>query len=147
MCEPNHRSEMSNSDSTGPLPDLDSASVLATVLESVPSGVLIFDSRGQLRVASTPLAAMFGMEPQQLRELQNFDNVVAELAPRCTGPEALAARWRQHLAAGEAAWDELELASPPRKILERFAQPILGPAGQRAGWLEVYRDVTGERLM
>ena len=138
---------MSTSDSTGPVPDLDSASVLATVLESVPSGVLVFDSCGELRVASAPLAAMFGMEPQQLRELQTFDTVVAELAPRCTGPEALAARWRQHLAAGEAAWDELEFASPPRKILERFAQPILGPAGQRVGWLEVYRDVTGERLM
>ncbi len=129
------------------LASLDSASVLDALLDSVPCGVLVFDDGGQLRFASAPLAGMLGIDVARLRELRAFEAVVADLAPRFTGPESVAARWLRHFTSSEATWDELELASPARKILERFARPILDSAGRRLGWLEVFRDVTGKRLM
>jgi signal transduction histidine kinase/ActR/RegA family two-component response regulator len=127
--------------------DLDPAAVLATLLDSVACGVLVFDARGELRLASGPVAGMLQIETERLSALADFEAVVAELAQRFTEPEVVAASWRAHFAAGEPSWDELELAAAPRKVLERFARPIADPSGRRVGWLEVYRDVTGRRLM
>jgi signal transduction histidine kinase/CheY-like chemotaxis protein len=127
--------------------DLDSGSVLRALLESVPCGVLGFDAHGELMLASAPMAGLLGLSPEQLREFHTFDSLVTALAPRFSDPEALAARWRHHFAIGEASWDELELVSPARKILERFGRPVLDSAGRPQGWLEVYREVTGQRLM
>lgn len=127
--------------------DLDTGSVLRTLLESVPCGVLGFDAQGELTLVSVPLANMLGIDAVQLRELRTFDGVVAALTLRFNNPDAVAARWRQHFAGGEASWDELELTSPARKILERFGRPITDAKGCRTGWLEVYREVTGQRLM
>jgi len=127
--------------------NLDSTSVLEALLDSVPCGVLVFDGSAELRLASAPLAGMLGVDVARLRELRGFEAVVAELAPRFSGPESMAARWLRHFTCAEATWDELELASPARKTLERFARPILDSAGRRLGWLEVFRDVTSQRLM
>ena len=128
-------------------PAFDRALVLDALLDSVPCGVLVFDGQGELRIASSPLAGMLGIDLARLRELRGFDDVVAELAHRFTAPESLAARWLRHFGSAEANWDELELAFPARKILERFARPILDSAGRRIGWLEVFREVTGQRLL
>ena len=129
------------------LPNLDSASVLDALLDSVPCGVLVFGGGGELRTASARLAGMLGMDVQRLRELRSLEAIVAELAPRFAEPESVAARWLRHLTSAQATWDELELASPARKILERFARPILDSAGRRLGWLEVFHEVTGQRSL
>lgn len=128
-------------------PGLDNASVLAVLLESVPCGVLVFDAQGELRLASAPLASMLGMELESLRELRGFDALVAALTPQFADSESAAARWRQQFSGGEDSWDEIELAAPVRKILERFGRPIEDSAGRRLGRLEVYREITGQRLM
>ena len=47
----------------------------------------------------------------------------------------------------QASWDEFELIRPTRRIVERFARPLFKPDGTRLGWLEVYRDITGQRLI
>src|SRR3989449_8142417 len=36
---------------------------------------------------------------------------------------------------------------PTRKVIERFSRPVMDAGGQRLGWLEVYRDITGQRLI
>jgi two-component system NtrC family sensor kinase len=130
-----------------PLLNLDSVFVLEALLDSMPCGVLIFSGDGELRIASAPLAGMLAMDLARLRELRGIQAVVAELAPRFSGAESVAARWLRHFGSAEATWDELELASPARKIIERFARPILDSAGQRLGWLEIFREVTGQRLL
>src|SRR4029077_4942024 len=63
-------------------------------------------------------------------------------------PAETVARWRENLHHSEdASWDELELVRPARKIVDRFARPLLKPDGTRLGWLEVYRDITAQRLI
>src|SRR5579864_6389881 len=132
------------------LPGLDANSALSTLLESVPCGVLAFDIHGELSLANGPLANLLGLGSERLHELRTFESVVACLAPRFSNPESVAARWRQHFAGDESSWDELDLISPARKILERFGRPIVDSSpdsnGVRAGWIEIYRDVTGQRL-
>jgi nitrogen-specific signal transduction histidine kinase len=39
------------------------------------------------------------------------------------------------------------MVSPSRKHLERFARPVVDAGGRSVGWMEVYRDVTGQKLL
>ena len=121
--------------------------ILAAVLDSVDCGVLLFDASGNLLGANNRLAEMLGMEPTRLREIADFETLVARLAPQFAGAELLAAKWRRRFQCGESSWDELELLPPMRKVIERFARPVWSGDGRRVGWLEVYRDVTAQRLV
>jgi len=118
------------------------------LLDSIESGVLLLDADGRIRMASDRLAAIFGVEPGRLLEFGTIEALMDGLANRFHRPAETAARWREHVRRGdESSWDEFELAHPSRKIVERFARPLYKPDGTRLGWLEVYRDITGQRLI
>ena len=121
---------------------------MAGLLDSIESGVLLLDAEGQIRMASDRLAAIFGFESRRLLEFGTIDALIGSLAYHFLRPAETAARWREHVRQGdEASWDEFELVRPSRKIVERFARPLYKPDGTRLGWLEVYRDITGQRLI
>jgi len=133
----------SEADSAGPW-DADAA---ATALsDSVPCGVLVFGSGGELRAVNSQFAEILVREKSELLALGHFDLLVERLSAGFAGPAAMAARWRERRERGEACWDEIELISPERKNLERFSRPIVDRLGRRAGWMEIYRDVTGQKL-
>jgi signal transduction histidine kinase/CheY-like chemotaxis protein len=118
------------------------------VLDSIDSGVLILDAAGNIRVVSDRFAQIVGVEARSLLELGTIDALIDSLAGRFTHPGETAAHWREYVRRGdEARWDELELARPSRKVVERFMRPLLDAEGARVGWLEVYRDITGQRLI
>jgi signal transduction histidine kinase/ActR/RegA family two-component response regulator len=118
------------------------------VMDSIDSGVLMLDAAGNIRVVSDRFAQIVGLEACSLLELGTIDALIDRLAGRFTHPGETAARWREHVRRGdEAGWDELELVRPSRKVVERFVRPLLDGNGARVGWLEVYRDITGHRLM
>ena len=121
---------------------------MAGLLDSIESGVLLLDADGQILIASDRLAAIFGFESRRLLEFRTMDALMDSLAHHFLRPAETLGRWREHLRQGdEASWDEFELVRPSRKIVERFARPLHKPDGARLGWLEVYRDVTGQRLI
>jgi signal transduction histidine kinase/FixJ family two-component response regulator len=121
---------------------------MAGLLDSIEAGVLILDSEGRIRVASERLGAILGLEPRRLLELRTMDGLIDQVAHQFSRPSEIVARWREHLKQGdEARWDEFELVRPSRKIVERFGRPLLKDDGTPLGWLEVYRDVTGQRLI
>jgi two-component system, NtrC family, sensor kinase len=119
----------------------------AALLDSVECGVLLFNNAGELRAINDRLAEMLRMEPAVLRDSKNFETVVARVVPNFASPEALAARWHRRFHSDEASWDELEVVRPERKVIERFARPVLDSRRRRLGWLEIYRDVTAQRLV
>ncbi len=121
--------------------------VLMTLLDAVECGVLLFGSQGELWAANDRVCEILRTEPAGLREFANFDAVVAALAQKFANSEAVAARWRERRKNGQASWDELELRRPEQKVIERFARPVFDRHGQQLGWLEVYRDITGQRLI
>ena len=121
---------------------------MAGLLASIESGVLLLDAEGRILLASERLAAIFGIESGRMMEFGTIPALIDNLAHQFVRPAETAARWREHVRQGdEASWDELELIRPSRKIVERFARPLYKPDGTRLGWLEVYRDITGQRLI
>jgi PAS domain S-box-containing protein len=121
---------------------------LAALLESIESGVLLLDAGGRILMASGRLAAIFGMESRRLMEFGTMEALIGSLGNHFLRPAETVARWRENLRRSEdASWDEFELVRPSRKIVERFARPLLKPDGTRLGWLEVYREITGQRLI
>lgn len=119
--------------------------VLATLLESVECGILLFGTGGELWAVNDRFAEIFGVEAERLRELSSLEQIVERVAPQLADRDAVAARWRQRFRSGEAFWDELELAKPKKKIVERYARPVLGRYKQPLGWLEVHQDITSRR--
>ncbi|HLJ22929.1 MAG TPA: ATP-binding protein [Candidatus Acidoferrales bacterium] len=121
---------------------------MAGLLDSIESGVLLLDAQGRILKASDRLAAIFGFESRRLLELGTIGALIDSVAYHLVRPAETAARWREHVRRGdEASWDEFELLRPSRKIVERFARPLHKPDGTRLGWLEVYRDITGQRMI
>ncbi len=119
--------------------------VLATLLDSVNCGILLAGTSGDLWAVNDRLAEILGQAPERLRELIHLDEVVASVSPQFANSDRMAARWRQRFQNGEPAWDELEMIAPERRVLERYARPVLDQYKQPRGWLEIYRDISGQR--
>ena len=120
---------------------------LLSLFDSVDNGVLLFDSRGRIQLVNDRFAQLMGLDARRAAELGSFDALVKALAGHFRDPQTVAQRWRELLNADESRWDELELLRPTRKVLERFARPVSDAQGGRIGWLEVYRDITSQRLI
>jgi len=119
---------------------------LTSVLDSIQTGTILLDAAGRIRFCNARFGQYFGMERRQLQSLETFENLTELVAPRFRIAENFAAPWKS-FAGGEGVpgHDELELTRPTRRILERFARPVLDREGRAVGWLELYYDVTGER--
>ena len=111
----------------GRSPEIESRleAVLVTVLESADCGIVLFGSGGDLWAVNDRFAGIVGVEPERLRELRNLEQVVAKVAPQFAHADSEAVRWRQRFRNGEASRDELELAKPEKKILERHTRAVL----------------------
>jgi signal transduction histidine kinase/CheY-like chemotaxis protein len=117
------------------------------LMDSIDYGVLLLDAAGKIRIVSDRFAQIMGGQARSLLELGTMDVLIDNLASRFSHPAEAAARWRELRRGDEASWDELELVRPSRKAVERFTRPLLDADGTRIGWLEVYRDITGQRLI
>jgi PAS domain S-box-containing protein len=119
--------------------------MLATLLESVECGILLFGAGGEVWAVNDRFAEIFGVEAERLRDASNLEQIVERIAPQFLDGNAVAARWRQRFRSGEAFWDELELAKPEKRIVERYARPGLDRYKQPLGWIEIHRDITSSR--
>lgn len=119
--------------------------ILVALLESVECGILVSGQGGDLWAVNDRFAQIVGVEPERLRELSNLEQVVEHVSPHFAHSDSVAARWRQRFRNGEAFWDELELAKPEKKIVERHGRPVLDRYKQPLGWLELHRDITSRR--
>jgi signal transduction histidine kinase/CheY-like chemotaxis protein len=117
------------------------------LMDSIDYGVLLLDAAGKIRIVSDRFAQIMGGQARSLIEFGMIDVLIDNLASRFSHPAEAAARWRDLRRGDEASWDELELVWPSRKVVERFGRPLLDADGSRTGWLEVYRDITAQRLI
>jgi len=123
-------------------------SELRGLLDSLDDGVLVFDEMGKIRAANDRFAQVVGLDPRRLRELGDFDNLSEVLSGHAADRADFLARWRdRRRRPDEAAWDELEFLLPARKVVERLARPVRDARGTPLGWIEVYRDITNQRLL
>ncbi|HWX38836.1 MAG TPA: ATP-binding protein [Candidatus Sulfotelmatobacter sp.] len=123
-------------------------SEMAGLLNSIDSGVLLLDTEYRVLRASDRLAAIFGIESRRLLEFGTVHALIDGLAHQFLRPAETATRWREHLRQGnQASSDEFEIVRPTRRIVERFTRPLHRADGTQLGWLETFRDITGERLI
>ena len=121
---------------------------LAAVLDSMENAVLLIEPGGRLRLANSRLPVLLGIRAERMSRIKTFDELVAAVRGNFRDGRAAEARWREiQRREDEVAWDEVELARPTPRVLERFARPVRGAEGERLGWLELYREATGERLL
>jgi signal transduction histidine kinase/CheY-like chemotaxis protein len=119
---------------------------LLSVLDSVAAGVILISLSGRLRFFNARFSQYFGLERRQLQSLETFSDLEELVALRFRTPGGFGAPWRQFAAGDDQpGHDELEMVRPSRRVLERFARPVVDRDGLRVGWLELFYDVTGER--
>jgi signal transduction histidine kinase/CheY-like chemotaxis protein len=119
---------------------------LLSVLDSLQAGVVLVNLAGRLRYSNARFSQYFGLDRGRLQTLETFSDLEALLAPRLRNSEGFAEPWKGFVAGrDQSGHDELEMLRPTRRVLERFARPVLDGDGLRVGWLELYYDVTGER--
>ena len=99
---------------------------LLTVLDSVQAGVMLMGAGGRLRYANARFGQYFGVEQTRLERLETIVELEELIAPRFQTPEGFAQRWKQFVAGDDRpAHDELEMLLPVRRVLERFARPVV----------------------
>lgn len=119
---------------------------LRSVLDSLQVGVILLDPSGHIRFSNARFEQLFGLSARAIREAANLESLQELIAGRFRDPAAFSAPWKAYLSgAGEPGHDELELACPAQRVLERFFRPVLDAEGRPVGWFELYSDVTGQR--
>jgi len=118
------------------------------LLDSVNDGVWVLDAENRVVAANHRLAQLFGAHPQELGSLVPQSEVLERLKLHFADAPEVLGRWLD-LAAHpqEVAWDELELLRPRRRLLQRYARPLLDAERNFAGRLEVYHDITEQRRL
>ena len=120
---------------------------LRTVLEWLDQGVVLFDAQGWIRASNSRFAQLLGLAPGEMQSLMTLETLARRLAEQTADPDKFAHQWKEEVTLGEAgARDEVHLLKPAPRVLERFGRPVFDPGGRRIGWLELYRDLTPQRL-
>ncbi len=118
---------------------------LAALLDSMENAVLLVEPGGRVRLANARLPLLLGIAPERMGKIRTFDELLAAVRGNFRDPRAAETRWREiQRRDDEVAWDEVELERPAPRVLERFARPVRNAEGERLGWLELYRETSGE---
>jgi signal transduction histidine kinase/CheY-like chemotaxis protein len=120
---------------------------LQNVLEWLEEGVVLFDANDGIRAMNTRFAQIAGLAPMEAAEIKSLEALINRLKGGAADPDSFAARWRELARGSEGgALDELRLARPIPRVLDRAARPVLDASGQRIGRVEIYRDETARRV-
>jgi signal transduction histidine kinase/ActR/RegA family two-component response regulator len=120
---------------------------LYTAIEWLEEGVVLFDAQQDIQAMNSRFVQIAGLSPQEAKRITTLDGLIVRLAEQAAEPAPFARRWRE-LAGGQAsgARDEIELLRPIQRVLERSTRPVLDADGRHIGRVEIYRDLTTQRL-
>ena len=120
---------------------------LDNVLEWVEEGILLFAANNSIRAMNTRFAQIAGLSAEEATSCTSLDSLIVCLAERAAEPEAFARRWRELARASEGGHrEEVQMARPVPRVLERSVRPVLDHMGRRLGRVEIYRDLSAQRV-
>jgi nitrogen-specific signal transduction histidine kinase len=120
---------------------------LLNVVEWLEEGVVLFDEQNQIRIMNTRFGQIAGLTPDECVEIRTLDSLVSRLASKAADPLSFSERWHRWAKTMDGAGrEELQIARPVPRLLERTARPILDDHGALLGRVEIYRDLTAQRL-
>jgi two-component system NtrC family sensor kinase len=127
---------------------MEAEALLAGVADSAESGIVLFEPDGNLRLTNDRFVQFFGLSRPEIAEVKTWTALASSVAASFREPEKMLQRWNEIAnRPGETSWDDLELVRPSRRTIERIARPVLDVEGKLLGRLEIYRDVTSQRLV
>jgi signal transduction histidine kinase/CheY-like chemotaxis protein len=120
---------------------------LQNVIEWLEEGVVLFNAHHEIQAMNTRFAQIVGFAPEEVSRVATLAGLISRMADQAAEPEKFANRWRE-LARGadSGARDEIQLLRPVPRVLERSSRPILSANGERLGRVEIYRDLTAQRV-
>ena len=120
---------------------------LMNVIEWLEEGLVLFGPHNEIRAMNTRFGQIVGWTAEQCMEVRTLDALVALLASKAADPGGFSERWHRWVRNMDGAGrEELQLARPVPRLLERVARPILDEKGALLGRLEIYRDLTAQRM-
>jgi signal transduction histidine kinase/ActR/RegA family two-component response regulator len=120
---------------------------LLNVIEWLEEGVVLFDEQNEIRAMNTRFGQIVGLRPQECVEIRTLDALVSCLASKAADPRTFSERWHRWVRTMDGPGrEELQLARPVPRLLERTAHAILDDRGALLGRVEIYRDLTAQRL-
>jgi signal transduction histidine kinase/CheY-like chemotaxis protein len=128
-------------------PDEAAHAQLFTLIEWLEEGVVLFDANHGIRAMNSRFAQMAGLSAGEMGRITTLDGLVAHLAGQAVDPQNFAEHWRALACDGDSGVrEEIHLLRPVPRLLERAARPILDASGRRLGHVEIYRDLTAQRV-
>ena len=116
--------------------------LLETVLENMPHGVCMFDSRGELIVSNRHYGAMYGLSPEQTKPGTKLSDILAGHVAAGLSPRN-AQKYVEDYLAGAASFESSyivnELGNGDVVAISRQPTP-------RGGLIEVHQDITDIRM-
>jgi two-component system, NtrC family, sensor kinase len=95
---------------------------------------------------NTRFAQIAGLSPEEISGIHTLNALIARVAGQSAQPEQFAERWREQARRDAGAREEIQLLRPVPRVIERAARPITDASGQRLGRVEIYRDLTAQRV-
>ncbi|HET9804335.1 MAG TPA: ATP-binding protein, partial [Candidatus Acidoferrum sp.] len=120
---------------------------LQNLAEWLDQGVVIYDREEKIRLANLRFAQLANLAPEELARLTSLTALIDRLQDHAAEPVSFAHRWRE-LARRQEGGDreEVHLVRPAARVLERASRPVLDRQGQRIGRIELYKDLTAQRV-
>ncbi|HXN50394.1 MAG TPA: ATP-binding protein [Candidatus Acidoferrum sp.] len=120
---------------------------IMNVIEWLEEGVVLFGANREVRALNSRFGQIVGLTPEELGGIKTLDDLVATLGARTADASNFGGSWRSlDLSAESAVREELHLVRPVPRLLERAARPILDEKGALLGRVEIYRDLTAQRV-
>jgi signal transduction histidine kinase/CheY-like chemotaxis protein len=120
---------------------------LFSLIEWLEEGVVLFDAKNEICTMNSRFAQLAGLSAEQAGRITTLGGLILQLAGQTADPESFAEHWRE-LARGAdgGTREELQLLRPVPRVLERAARPVLDGSGRHLGRVEIYRDLTAQRV-
>jgi signal transduction histidine kinase/AmiR/NasT family two-component response regulator len=123
------------------------ATELLTLVEWLDQGVILFDEGEKIRALNLRFAQLAGLAPDEADKMGTLEGLISRLAPCTQDPEQFGEHWREMAHQEEAgARVEIRLTRPASRVLERVSRPIWNGSGERLGRIEIYKDLTAQRI-
>jgi signal transduction histidine kinase/ActR/RegA family two-component response regulator len=120
---------------------------ISNVIEWLEEGIVLFDADEKVRAVNTRFGQIAGLAPDELAAIKSVGDLAAVLSARSADVGNFAERWRRSNPNPQSAVrEELHLVRPVARLLERVARPFLDDHGGLIGRVEIYRDLTAQRV-
>jgi signal transduction histidine kinase/CheY-like chemotaxis protein len=120
---------------------------LRQAIEWLEEGVVVFDEHGEILARNSRFLQILGLSEKNGKTLRTLEDVIQGAAKNFASPEIFAAEWRALAQDGAGgAQEELVMEKPVPQLIERCTRPIVAPNERRLGRVEVYREITAQRM-